>query len=322
MKVNLVNMKIKIYGIFFCLFVFCAPRYADGKTSLFTSFERDQKVVHIWGVDHIGFSKQYPVSSEILSLFDQSSVFVNESVAVYLDSKGIAELLKREYISRDGKTFGNIIGESTCKSKLMKINFYENANELLQKVNNRLAIEKFLALSPKAFIHQLYFIGDRNFGEKNQSGSMMNVEYFLGERFRKAGKSLKSLDPEFWLAIESLNDAEICDFIKGIVEVRSDVEFEKKNAKALQSLFSSITRDDAEAVQKHYFALSDMLDNEYSKVHRKWFSKRNEISVSKLIGLINETQGNVFVVVGAAHIAGENGILALMRKAGFKEKKK
>jgi hypothetical protein len=58
------------------------------------------------------------------------------------------------------------------------------------------------------------------------------------------------------------------------------------------------------------------------KGHEKFFNllltERNKRWISKLRSLLDSGDGNVLVAVGALHLVGDDGVVALLRKAGYK----
>ena len=55
---------------------------------------------------------------------------------------------------------------------------------------------------------------------------------------------------------------------------------------------------------------------ELQTVYRKLVDERN-VTMAKKVDAYLKTQDTYFIVVGSAHLVGENGILNLLKKAGY-----
>lgn len=290
--------------------------------SLLFSLKKDEKIIHVLGVSHIGLASQYPLKSEILEAFNNSEVFVNESKTVFLNQSQVAEILKAEYSPLDGKTLNVILENTRCKADLESIDFHLKVNQLLVQINPKLTLEKFKLLSPNALLHQLYFMGGKDdLALVKNPVRAISVELLLGNKARAGGKKIESLDPEFWQALRTLSDYEYCSLITEIVKVRINPNFEILNQKAIKNLLASIERSDSLGVQKYYFEMSDS-DPRYAFLHRKWFNERNSIMTSKLLSISEASNGAIFVVIGAAHLGGDKGVIQQLKKMQFKSLKK
>ena len=100
---------------------------------------------------------------------------------------------------------------------------------------------------------------------------------------------------------------------------------EEEATNSLKSLYESWLKGDAEGIVKED---SDELDDvdftgyedvkdEIERFNNELITKRNETMLKTVEGYFEDGK-NTFVVVGAAHIAGDEGLAKGMEKAGYK----
>ena len=56
---------------------------------------------------------------------------------------------------------------------------------------------------------------------------------------------------------------------------------------------------------------------EYKAMYAKLFTDRNKAMTKKIVGFL-KTEGTYFVIVGAGHLVGEDGIVELLKAKKFK----
>ncbi|WP_395010407.1 TraB/GumN family protein [Undibacterium sp.] len=315
LKVNFKTVLLTLNMLFFHSVVYAS----DGPIDLLYRFEKDGKKLYVLGVSHIGRFSDFPINENILKAFRGSNMFINESALLFQTQEEVSLNLKKQYLTNGSRSLEQVFSDKECKSKLENYNFGEKIIRLINEINPRLSLKNFEMLSPKALIHQIYFGNSKTTPAANMKNdvSPVNLEYALWEIAKKTNKEISSLDPEFWESIDLLSDEEVCDFVIGITEIRSDTAFLTKNLLLVNNLFRSIDANNASLVRSHYFELSDASQLPYRELHRKWFDLRNMICSKKIIELSELSNGPVFVAIGAAHLSGENGVIARLEKSGF-----
>jgi len=95
-------------------------------------------------------------------------------------------------------------------------------------------------------------------------------------------------------------------------ELLSSIDSIKQNKVLLDSMIAMYLRQDLNAL----LLTSENSSVEFDSLFQvEFLDKRNRIMVDGIAKLL--PQGNAFIAVGAAHLAGEKGLVALLRKEGY-----
>lgn len=280
------------------------------KDSLFWEAEGHDRKIFILGVTHDGFTLQYPIGVHIIKALERSSLYVTESSLAYADTNEVERRLKVQYEPGPRGTLGTLIDGKECI--LSKV---ENLDRKVNAILGDDVMRFYRGASPRALVHQLYERGVSLSQEQRASmGLAMPIEYFLTQQARKMDKGYSGLDPEYWDSLDALSDGELCNLISSLV--RHESEGKEKSIVMRNAIrIASHWREGKSAeMQRIFFEESDKFSTDHGKAHRKWFDSRNKNMVGKIVGLHSK---EMFVVVGAAHLSGESGILALLREHGF-----
>ncbi len=252
-----------------------------------------KKTVYVLGSIHLLKKDVYPLSRTIEVAFEKSDVLAVEADVNDISRLDLQKLMESAfYLGNDslekhvsGKTF-NVIREET-----------ERAGLPMELVYNQRPWFLALTLESLELMKSGY---DPNYGID---------KYFLSKaEGRKKISELESLDYQINL-LAGLNDEEQELFLLYTLrELRILVQEVDKlvdawKSGAVEKMESTITKSLAE-------------DRRFYTIYDKLIYKRNRNMTQKIEGYL-KTNGTYFVVVGAAHLLGDKGIIQLLKDRGY-----
>jgi uncharacterized protein YbaP (TraB family) len=303
----------------FCIAINANASTKELEDSTLWKLSRGKEVVYILGVIHLGFKNQYPLDKNILSTFQSSSALIVESAVLYETPSEIEKRLLSQYKPKklDDK-LKTLIESESCSNKLSQDNFIKNMDlQLGADISAGL-----LRSSPRALFHQLYnheiAVTPEEMYELEITTS---IEHTLVNKAIKLEKPILSLDPESWESFDILSDEDKCNFYVEMFDMYRDPKYQAQiNAKSIRDLKNFWEKGLSRQAEQSFFEWSDQNYPVYGKVHHKWFNIRNNL-MAKLISAESQSRNtSLFVLLGLAHLAGENGVLELLKKSGFEMK--
>lgn len=136
---------------------------------------------------------------------------------------------------------------------------------------------------------------------------MEGIDMTMQNRARDLGKKVGGLET-FDFQVDMLYDRPVSEQAKELVKIISDVPAEERKALDLSNAY--LNHD----IDKILSMMTDMEKEDPESCERMIYS-RNDNWVTKLSEEMPER--SVMVVVGAAHLAGDRGVIAGLRNAGF-----
>jgi len=169
--------------------------------------------------------------------------------------------------------------------------------------------ERFLGLKPWA----VWFLFGSSPGERQKPGEKREpLDMMLQHRAQDAGKKVVALEtPEEQLAVfDGLPQADQLALLAATLETGADAG---RYAALMRNLY--LSRNIGGLL--HFFTIAADTQSLAAMEHarRRLLDDRNERMVERMTALLEK--GNAFVAVGAAHLPGEMGLLALLAKQGW-----
>jgi len=264
---------------------------APAKNCLWKVVSKDS-TVYLLGSVHLLKSDAYPLSQALEQAFSESAKLVLEVNLDSLDSPDAQRLILAKSLLPDGKTLDLTLSPSTYQAVQQKVKALGLDIEVLKRVK-----PWFLSLSLVAMKMQ-------QLGYDAQNG----VDRHFFDRARKAKKEVQGL--------------ETADFQINLLDSMSARTQEECLLQTLKELdqfeteFEQLVRAWTEGREKQLDNLLLESFKEYPEVYSKLISERNR---NWLPQIEREFQGGnrTLVVVGAAHLVGQDGIVELLRRKGY-----
>jgi hypothetical protein len=283
------------------LFLFClcfsAQLVASEDKALFWKVESDRATVYLLGSIHYANKSFYPLRSEIEKAFEGSDTLV---VEVKMDSNSSSTY--RDLIASEGTYPGN----ETIKNHLSK-ETYEALLLRLEKL--AIPVERVQKQKPGILVLTLTAMYAMHLGFDPDLGI---DPYFLSRA--KGKKKILALETtEEQLRI-------FLDLPNGDLVLRGSLYSIDDDEELLEEIVDAWKRGDEKRL--YQLLLEDALDEypEFTSIYDRLIYQRNIKMAKAIRGYLNN-KGTYFVVVGAGHFLGEQGIIRLLENVGYKVKR-
>jgi uncharacterized protein YbaP (TraB family) len=260
--------------------------------SLLWKVSQDGKSIFLLGSIHYLREENYPLNQAILDTFDASKRLVLE-IDLNQTSPGAAQrVVLEKAIYRDGSTLAQNISEETY--------------QLTSKRASELGID-MKALQPM----KPWFVALTMLSAKLQQMGLnpkLGVDHHLAERAKRNGKPTTGLETlEFQLGMfDQLAKREQESMLR---ETGDAVERIEKN---INGIVESWLKGDGDRLAT--LMLAGM--RAYPELYRKVIVERNQRWLEEITQLVRQG-GDALVVVGAAHLVGKDGVVAMLKARGF-----
>jgi uncharacterized protein YbaP (TraB family) len=265
--------------------------------SLLWKVSQDGKSIFLLGSIHYLREENYPLNQAILDTFDASKRLVLE-IDLNQTSPGAAQrVVLEKAIYRDGSTLAQNISEETY--------------QLTSKRASELGID-MKALQPM----KPWFVALTMLSAKLQQMGLnpkLGVDHHLAERAKRNGKPTTGLETlEFQLGMfDQLAKREQELMLR---ETADAVERIEKN---INGIVESWLKGDGDRLAT--LMLAGM--RAYPELYRKVIVERNQRWLEEITQLVRQG-GDALVVVGAAHLVGKDGVVAMLKARGFDAEQK
>jgi uncharacterized protein YbaP (TraB family) len=272
---------------------FSQEQSATSKKSFLWEVASSTTTVYALGSIHLMKQEMYPLNPTIENAFDKSAFLVVEVNSLNVDPAKMQQIMLK----------GMYQGDKTLKDDLSDETF-SMLKTHLEKMNIPMA--NLVKFKPGMIVMTLANIQLMKLGFSPEYGIDM---YFLKKAQGKIPiLELETMDEQMELLLgDSLND--------DLILKNSILEWEqtKETMDTVISLWN-----DGNADQMANLIIKEPLQEnpELLPVYQKFFFDRNKKMTNKIKGFL-ATEQIYFVVVGSGHLIGENGIISLLKKAGY-----
>lgn len=250
--------------------------------------------LYLLGSIHFGSRAMYPLPAVMTSAFAQSEALVVEANVLDTDPLRLAQLVAEKAIYRDGTTLQQHLSPAT----------WRRLNEVAASLN--LPVQMLGQQKPWFVSMTLTALALNRFGYSEELGI---DRYFLRQaQGRKKIIELEGLEWQLSL-FDRLTDAEQVAMLEQTLSELNDGKL------YYERIFAAWKSGDADGVQA-------LFDEESSKeagadrLNQILLIERNRSMTDTLEKLAN-AGGRYFVVVGAGHLSGDEGIIALLKQRGY-----
>jgi uncharacterized protein YbaP (TraB family) len=270
------------------------PLQAANDRLLFWEVKTPSGTTWLLGSMHLARPDVYPLRREITAAFESS-----DNLVVEVDIGGANQLEIQQRMLEmgtypPGKSIVDDLSPQTWKALQVRLEA------------SGLPAFMMVQLKPGLVITTLTTMEMMKLGLSPEYGI---DKHFLGlARGYKPIVEMESIDQQIGLLL---------DFPKPDLLVRQTL-FQMDSLEAsMQQLISSWKSGDAEALRR--LVIDDELSNhpEFRPLQERMFDQRNRAMVDRIVQL-QKRGGDQFVVVGAGHLLGDQGIIALLQKRGQK----
>lgn len=268
-----------------------APQTAAGKGFIW-KVERNGRTGWLVGSLHLGTPDLYPLPAAMEQAFTRADVLVEEIDMDEAAAPEFASLVLSKALYPSGTTLSSQISKET----------YDRANEWLTKAG--LGMAMFQQMKPWMVSITIQTLALQRLGFDPSHG----IDKHFRDAATKSGKAFQALETA----------AEQIDYLDKLSPATQDVmlreslqgvETEQAEIKALATAWRA---GDAATVER--IALAGF--NDAPEVYRTLLTDRNRRWMPALESCMQTR--SCFVVVGAAHLVGPDGLIALIKARGYK----
>jgi len=264
----------------------------NGKPDLW-SFEKDGKLSYLFGSIHLGLEDMYPLSDAVNKAYNSVDALTVEFDFKPEDQVKMLPLITQYGVDRTSQL------EQRLSPKTRAV--YQKACK-----EQQLPCEQFAPLKPWLASLQIAIMNVKKLGYKAELGidqhfmSMAHAE-------NKPVISLESMDSQIQMLV-------------GLTEAQQElmlVQTLEETGDFLKELLTAWKTGDDSTMSK--LLTSDMDNPDAQLMHKAIFDDRNVAMANGVMTQIEQGK-TLLVVVGAGHIIGENGIVELLKKNGYRVK--
>ncbi len=277
------------YSILLCLLI---SFHSFAETSLWKVSKGDSKMF-IGGTIHVLSADDYPLPVEFEQAFKQAEMIVFETDLAKMTQPQAQQQLLQRVMYSNGKTLEDDLKPQTYQALVD----YAATTGLL--------IDSLKSFKPPMVMITLLMAELDRLGMANSG-----VDSFFNQKARMEGKDLGELESfEVQLSvIENMGKGQEDEMILSTIEEMKELPLiMNKMKQAWRSGNSSLLEK---------VGISDM-KKEYPKLYQLLLVNRNNAWIPKIVAFL-KTPETEFILVGALHLVGNDGIISALKKLGFK----
>jgi len=261
-----------------------------------TSLWRVSKGAHslfIGGTIHVLRKTDFPLPAAFDDAFNQSSKLVFETDIAATEDPAFGQQMMQRLMYSDGRTLQTGLSSKT----------YQQLEKFCTE--RGVPILMFQQMRPPAAVLTLMMLELQRLGISNAG-----VDSHFFQRALAEHKGIGELETA----------AEQLEFVANIGKGREDdfVRYSLKDMQELELVMAELTAAWREGDQKKMAALSlDEMRKEFPGMHQQLLVERNTNWLPRIESMLKDP-GVELVLVGALHLVGEEGVLAMLRDRGYR----
>jgi uncharacterized protein YbaP (TraB family) len=283
-------------GVLLLLLAACGEKPAAGQKRFLWKVTAESGHDYLLGSIHVAKKELYPLAPEIEKAFQDSKLLVVEADQAKLDPGVLRQMIAERGLYKEGESLSKNLPPERAKRAL----------ELAAKVG--LPAEQAERMKPwyLALTASMMRVQKAGFDPK------LGIDQHFMDKARAKDMPILELEsPRFQLDLLSgFSDDLQALFIASTLEDLDEVE------KKMAEIFELWTRGDARALEK--VVLTEGLNKkpEMAPLRYKLFDERNLAMAAKVEGYLKSPDVH-FVIMGAGHLLGENGVAEILRRKGY-----
>jgi uncharacterized protein YbaP (TraB family) len=266
--------------------------FAENDKGLLWKVKTEQNTLYLFGSMHVAKPDLYPLRAEILDAFNSSNNLVVEVNIQNHDMLALQQWMAQHAYYPSDDSIKNHISAETWQRLLAFMQ------------SNNLPPEALIQQRPGLLMVTLGMIELMKLGLDPSLGLDL---HFLQQAEGKTIIELETMQSQMELLL-NIPDSDLA-----LLQTLDDLEI-------LDEVMSELTqawkRGDEKALAK--MLIEDVLSEnpEYQPIYDALFFNRNRTMVNKIEAMLKQ-QNIYFVVVGAGHLVGEQGIIDILNKKGY-----
>lgn len=271
-----------------------APAVADQGKHFIWQATAGKGTLHLLGSIHFGTREMYPLPPVISATFDRADALVVEANILATDPVQLAQLVAATAIYRDGSTLRQQLSAAT----------WQRLTEAAATMN--LPLEMVNQQKPWFVSMTLSALALNRFGYSEELG--IDRHFLSQAQGRKKIIELESMEWQLSLFDQLTAAEQVAMLEQTLRELSGGKAFFERMLRAWKS-------GDAAAVQA-LFDEGAVKEPGSERLNQLLILDRNRSMAATLEKLASQG-GHYFVVVGAGHLTGDEGIIALLKRHGY-----
>lgn len=284
-------------GFVFAAVFLCQQATAIASSKVFAwEVTKGSKILYLVGSIHMANESLYPLDPALTNAFDKSDTLVVEADVTSAEASGGLMMIMIEK--------GMYPPEESLATKLSPETYQALQNYAVSRGIN---LAMFQQLKPWAISMTLSVTELMRYGFSPEHG----IDYYFLTKAKESGKTIKELESTAAQIelLASWSDDEQDLFLASALEEMGRIK------DMMDTTIEAWRNGDHDAIDK--IAVAEIRNStEYRFIYEKMISNRNVAMTEKIKGYF-KTRGIYFVIAGAAHMVGEDGIVALLENAGY-----
>jgi len=285
-------MRLNLWRTALLLFILFTASGVQAESSVW-AVSSSKTTVYLAGSFHMLRASDYPLPAEFFTAYQDSRKIIFEVPPGEMESPEYMEMFLSAAIYNDGTTLKEHI---TSAAYTKAESFYKERNYPL---------EQYLLFKPTFFVMTLTVLEMNKIGADPKKG----IDYFFKNKAMQDGKATGSLET----VDQQISILTSVDANAGSDQILETIEELKQLEVKLGEHLAAWRKGDEAKMEELY--IKGLMA--YQKLYQTLIVDRNNKWVKDIEGYLNGL-GNTMVVVGAAHLVGDNGLVNLLRKLGYK----
>ena len=291
---KLVRVTPVQYGLLlFLAWLLVTPVWAAGERLPIWQLHSDTAEVVVLGSVHMAYPDIYPLRAEIEAAFAAADTLVVEVDISGANNAEIQQLMLTRGVLPEGESLQQYLSPQTW----VQLQAYLRSRGL--------PVEMFARLQPGLVVTTLSSMRIAELGMRPEQGIDRHfLQQASGQKtvleLETAEQQIELLldfpDPDLLMSQTLVQLDEIDLYLRPVYDAWRDGDAAQLNRLLLQ-----------EERQRH---------PQFLPIYEKFFDQRNVAMTEKIAGYLRGT-GRYFVVVGAGHLVGEEGIISLLKRRGY-----
>lgn len=292
------NRPLRLATIFLALFLLM-PTWVLGQTEAtkvpsFWKVEGKENTLWLFGSIHVLTEDHYPLAANVEEAFKASPKLVVEVDVVNTDLLGMQQIMINAGTLPPGTTLRELFGESR----------YARASELASA--SGYSLEQMNTLRPWLVTMMLTMAELGKLGYTPDHG----VETYFLNRAAALDKTIVELETvESQLSI--FTDMDEKTEIAGLMHTLEQLPTMETEIQSLIKAWEEGSIEELEETLLDEFA-------DYPGLYKRLVTDRNRSWTKDFTQMLNNSEDDHFVMVGALHLVGDQGVVNLLREKGFK----
>jgi len=285
-------MKKLVLGTLLSLVIHAS---AFAETSLW-KVQSDDSVAYLGGTCHILRQSDYPLPKEFDRAYGDADIIVFETDLEKLNKPETQQIIVRKGMYTDGSTLDKILSPEA----------YDVLEKYCEKVG--IPVSSLHPLKPSMVMLALLGLELRKLGV-TETG----VDLYFHQKATQDGKKTEALEmfEEHIDMVTSMGEGNESNFVMHSI---ADL---KRTEEIINDVIDAWEKGDKDTLSKLFL---EQMREDYSDLYETLFVERNQKWLSKIEGYL-QTPEREFVLVGAGHLVGEDGIVEQLKNRGHKVEK-